>query len=253
MMKQNKYLECCVDCVESAIAAEQGGADRLELCANLLIGGTTPELPLLRAIKEQVSVPVNVLLRPRFGDFCYTNFEFQCLLENVKLFRQAGADGIVVGALKPDGSLDKEKMQRLLQAADTLPVTLHRAFDVCRDPWEALEQCIQWGVTTILTSGQKNSAAEGSTLLAQLVEKAQGKVEIMVGSGVSSKNIAQLDSQIHANWYHASCKEVIQSPMFFRREAVTMGLPVCSEYELWRTSRQEVKKVKQALMGLGEE
>lgn len=245
-MEQTKYLECCVDCVESAIEAQKGGADRLELCANLLIGGTTPELPLLWAVKEQVDIPVNVLLRPRFGDFCYTPFEFQCLKENVKLFRQAGADGIVAGVLQPDGALDAERMQQLLEAAGPLPVTLHRAFDVCRDPWQALEQCKQWGVSTILTSGQKNSAMEGSTLLAQLVKQA-GKVEIMVGSGVSSKNIAQLDTQINANWYHASCKTVVQSPMVFRREEVPMGLPVCSEYDLWRTSSQEAAKIKEIL------
>ena len=246
-------LEVCVDSVESAVAAAKGGADRLELCANLIIGGTSPSPYLFQEIRKHTDIPIHVLLRPRFGDFCYTDAEFSILKEEVSHFRNLGAEGAVIGILTPEGSLDTKRLGELAKLGEGMSLTLHRAFDVCRDPWEALEQCIQWGVTTILTSGQKNSAAEGSTLLAQLVEKAQGKVEIMVGSGVSSKNIAQLDSQIHANWYHASCKEVIQSPMFFRREAVTMGLPVCSEYELWRTSRQEVKKVKQALMGLGEE
>ena len=198
-------LECCVDCVESAVTAAQNGADRLELCANLLIGGTTPDINLFYRVKKKVApygTKINVLLRPRFGDFCYSEDEFEILLADVLLFREAGADGIVIGVLKEDGSIDVERMALLMQAAGELPVTFHRAFDVTVDAMEALEACKRLGISTILTSGQKASAQEGLDLLKQLVHEA-GNICIMPGSGVSSKNLPQL-LECGARAYHMS-------------------------------------------------
>ena len=173
-------LECCVDCVESALAAKKGGADRLELCANLIIGGTTPDINLYHRIREQCDILINVLIRPRFGDFCYTDEEFEIIRRDVKMFREAGADGVVIGILKPDGSLDVERMKILMEEAGPLSVTLHRAFDVCADPMQALQQAKELGIDTILTSGQKNTAIEGSQLLQELVKAANGDVDILL-------------------------------------------------------------------------
>ncbi len=239
-------LECCVDSVESAIEAQRGGADRLELCGNLMIGGTTPSIQFFNSVKKYTDIKVNVLLRPRFGDFCYSDLEFEILLDEVKEFAKAKADGIVIGVLKPDGTIDEERMARLIDAAQGLPITFHRAFDVTRDAMEALEVCERLGVSTILTSGQKNSAAEGKELLAQLVKKAQ-KVDILVGSGVSSNNLPMLIESTRAHSYHMSAKKQIESPMVYRREGVSMGLPMMSEFTNWRTDREEVARARAIL------
>ena len=145
-------LECCVDTVESALAAKEGGADRLELCANLLIGGTTPDINLYHRIRERCDILINVLIRPRFGDFCYTDEEFEIIRRDVKMFREAKADGVVIGILKPDGSLDVERMAILMEEAGPMSVTLHRAFDVCCDPYQALEQAKQLHICLLYTS-----------------------------------------------------------------------------------------------------
>ena len=146
-------LEVCAHSVESAVSAERGGAMRLELCANLMIGGTSPDEDLFRMVRERVSVPVRVLLRPRCGDFLYTESEFELLCRQVKRFAALGADGIVIGVLTPEGDLDEERMAKLISLAGGCGVTLHRAFDVCRDPFAALETAKRLGVDTILTSG----------------------------------------------------------------------------------------------------
>ena len=185
-------LECCVDTVESALAAKEGGADRLELCANLLIGGTTPDINLYHRIRERCDILINVLIRPRFGDFCYTDEEFEIIRRDVKMFREAKADGVVIGILKPDGSLDVERMAILMEEAGPMSVTLHRAFDVCCDPYQALEQAKQLHIDTILTSGQKNTALEGKELLTELVQLAKGEIDILIGSGVKASVIEQL-------------------------------------------------------------
>lgn len=156
-MKQ-KILEVCVDSVESALVAERGGADRLELCQNLVIGGTTPSPKLFETIRRYSKIPIHVLLRPRFGDFCYTQYEFEMLREEVTMYRKLGAEGVVIGMLLPEGTLDIRRMEKLMEAAEGMPVTLHRAFDVCKDPKAALKQATELGIQTILTSGQQNSA-----------------------------------------------------------------------------------------------
>ena len=169
-MKQ-KILEVCVDSVESALAAERGGADRLELCQNLVIGGTTPSPKLFETIRRYSKIPIHVLLRPRFGDFCYTQYEFEMLREEVTMYRKLGAEGVVIGMLLPEGTLDIRRMEKLMEAAEGMPVTLHRAFDVCKDPKAALKQATELGIQTILTSGQQNSALKGAPLLKELKEQ----------------------------------------------------------------------------------
>ena len=158
-------LETCVDSVESAMAAAEGGADRLELCSNLIIGGTTPGPWLFEEIRKRSDIRIHALIRPRFGDFCYTDAEFSMIRNAVKDFRKMGAEGVVVGILKPDGTLNMEQMKELMDAAGDMSVTLHRAFDVCADPIEAMEQAISLGIDTILTSGQKNTCLQGAEII----------------------------------------------------------------------------------------
>lgn len=239
-------LECCVDSPESALAAAQNGADRLELCADLLVGGTTPSHGLFELVKRRVKIPVNVLLRPRFGDFCYTGLEFEVLLADAARFAAAGADGLVLGVLTPDGELDEPRMERLIAAAHGLPVTLHRAFDVCRDPFAALGAAKALGVSTILTSGQAAAAPQGTDLLAELVRQA-GPANILVGGGVNSGNLAALAAATGARHFHMSGKRPLESPMLYRKEGVPMGLPLASEFALWRTDGNEVAAARAAL------
>ena len=231
-------LEVCVDSTASALAAKRGGADRLELCADLVIGGTTPSLALLRQVKAETGLPVRALLRPRFGDFCYDRYELAQMEQSAAELVEAGADGIVTGVLTP--------------AAAGRPVacTLHRAFDVCRDPFAALAAAKELGLATILTSGQAASAPQGAELLRQLVEAAGNDVEILVGAGVSAGNLPALAAQTGARAFHLSGKQVLDSRMTFRREGVPMGLPGFSEFELWQTSETNIRAARKALDAL---
>lgn len=235
-------LEVCADSVASVIEAQKGGATRIELCSNLIIGGTTPGKAFFQQVRQYSDLPVRILLRPRFGDFRYDDYEFKTMLEDVAMFRELGADGIVMGILRPDGALNLEQLQALKEAAGTLDTTLHRAFDVCRDPYEALEQAISLGFDTILTSGQQNSAWNGRELLASLQKKANGRIEILAGAGIQADAIEKLIPETHITSYHMSGKIITDSRMFFRREGVPMGLPGFSEFDIWQTSAKEIKK-----------
>lgn len=239
-------IEVCVDSMESVREAVRGGADRLELCANLIIGGTTPSPCLIREAAA-LGVPVNVLIRPRFGDFLFTEEEKREQLESIAQLRQLGAHGAVVGALLPDGSLDAAFLRECRRAAQGLSLTLHRAFDVCRDPMEALEQAMQIGFDTILTSGQKATAMEGMDLLEQLTAAAGAGITIMPGSGVNAGNIRMLAEKTHAHAFHLSAKKTMESGMVFRREGVPMGLAMISEFERFVTDAQAVSSARRAL------
>ena len=240
-------LETCVDSVESAMAAAEGGADRLELCSNLIIGGTTPGPWLFEEIRKRSDIRIHALIRPRFGDFCYTDAEFSMIRNAVKDFRKMGAEGVVVGILKPDGTLNMEQMKELMDAAGDMSVTLHRAFDVGADPIEAMEQAISLGIDTILTSGQKNTCLQGAELLKELETRSQGRITIQAGSGVGAEVIRQLYPLTGIKAYHMSGKVVTDSAMQFRKEGVNMGLPTFSEYEIWRTDIENVRAAKKVL------
>ena len=243
-------LEVCVDSVESAASAARGGATRLELCANLVIGGTSPDEDLFRMVRERVDIPVRVLLRPRFGDFLYSDDEFELLRRQVRRFAALGADGVVIGVLRPDGTLDEARMAELIALAGGCGVTLHRAFDVCRDPFEALEAAGRLGVDTILTSGQQAACAQGAGLLRELVGRSGGRPQILVGAGVSADVIRTLQPATGANAFHLSAKRTEESRMAFRREGVPMGLPGISEFEVWRCDEDAVRRARQALDAL---
>lgn len=240
-------LECCVDSVESAIAAKKGGADRIELCSALVIGGLSPSQALYWKIREQVDLPIRVLLRPRFGDFCYTDFEHEIIKEEIRSFRKLGADGIVIGTMKPDGTLNVEQMKELIEEAQGMSVTLHRAFDMCKNPFMTLEEARKLGINTILTSGQKNTCIDGVELLKELVEKAQGETEILVGGGVDASVLPVLAEKTKAKAYHMSGKISMESEMRYRKQDVSMGIASVSEYEIWRTSEKRVREARKIL------
>ena len=254
----HSVLEVCVDSTASALAAKRGGADRLELCADLIVGGTTPSLTLVQQVKAETGLPVRALLRPRFGDFCYDSYELAQMEQLSAELVEAGADGIVTGVLTPEGALDAGAMQPIYAAARKAaekagrPVacTLHRAFDVCVNPFAALETARSMGLCTILTSGQAASAPQGAALLRQLTERAGKDVEILAGAGVSAQNIPVLAAQTGVRAFHLSGKQVLQSRMTFRREGVPMGLPGFSEFEVWQTSEANIRAARQALDSL---
>lgn len=243
-------LEVCVDSTASALAAYRGGADRIELCSNLIIGGTSPSLELFRQIRGKCDIPIRVLIRPRFGDFLYDEDEFAIMIREVEQFRELGADAAVVGVLTADGSLDVKRMRRLKEASGDMKLTLHRAFDVCKDPFQTLEEAISLGLSTILTSGQANSALAGKELLRELVKTADNRIEILVGAGVSSDNLGELLEETKASAYHMSGKVVKESEMTYRKEGINMGLPGFSEYEIWQTDEATIRKAIEILQVL---
>lgn len=235
-------LEVCVENMVSALAAWNAGAKRIELCANLMIGGTTPSVALYEQIREQTDLDVRVLLRPRFGDFCYDRYELAELLSQVRDFKRAGAQGIVIGALRPDGSLDTEAMKRLMEAAGGMQVTLHRAFDVCADSEKCLEEAVSLGVGTILTSGRCQSAMEGADTLRRIVSWADGRIDILAGGGVNSEVIRELAHSTGVRSFHMSGKMKVESPMLYRNEHVNMGMPGLDEFTLWQTDGAQVSR-----------
>ena len=240
-------IEACVDSYASCRAAYRGGADRLELCAHLVIGGTTPSTALFRQVQRDIPVKTNILIRPRFGDFLYSKEELEQMCEEIRTYRELGANGVVIGALTPDGDLDLDAMRRLMNCAGNMDVTLHRAFDVCRDPKEALEQAVSLGMNTILTSGQQNSAVKGAELLAELQRQAAGRIRIQAGGGICADAIRELYPKTGVTAYHMSGKIELASPMQYRKENVNMGLPSLSEYTLYRTDVKAVCSAKAVL------
>ena len=246
-MKDNYILEICVDSVESALAACAGGANRLELCSNLIIGGTTPGKWLYKLVRRECNNKIHVLIRPRAGDFCYSTFDFEIIKEEVKMYRELGADGIVIGILKPDGTLDIERMKELIALAGDMSVTLSRAFDMCRDPFKALEEAKEIGINSILTSGQKDSCLQGMSLINSLVEKAGDDIDILIGGGVTPDNIKLLYDKTRSSSYHMSGKVTVKGEMNYFNPEVNMGLPGLDEYELIRTEVNNVLAAREAL------
>lgn len=240
-------LEGCVDSVESAIIATRAGANRLELCANLMIGGTTPTAATFQQVRKVCDNHVNVLIRPRFGDFCYTEHEVAIVEQEIEMFRKLGADGIVIGALTPEGDIDWPIMERWLHKAGDMWITMHRAFDMCRDPYVELENAIAHGVDAILTSGQADICTQGKACIKELVQRSQNEMQILVGSGVSPDVLEELIVDTGAYAFHMSGKEVLDSPMIYRKSNVHMGLDSISEYDIWRTKEENMRRAVEIL------
>ncbi len=250
MKRQEFEIEVCANSVLSAIEAEKGGANRVELCDNLYEGGSTPSVGMIFQAKQQTSIDVFPIIRPRGGDFLYSETEMLIMLKDIAVARQMGADGFVIGCLTPEGKVDYEKCSRLIESAKGLPITFHRAFDMCDDAFEALKTIKKLGIQHILTSGQKNKAIDGIPLIAELVKAAGSDLKIMVGSGVDENNIEEIAHKTNAKAFHVSLRETYESEMIFRRESVYMGgLKEIPEFANKYTSAERVEALIKKLQG----
>lgn len=221
-------IEICANSVASCLQAQQGGAYRVELCAGIPEGGTTPSYGEIAVARELLNIKLNIIIRPRGGDFLYSHVEHQAMLHDIEMAKKLGVDGVVIGCLTADGKIDMVRNKELMEAAKGMSVTFHRAFDMCEDPYESLEQIIALGCDTLLTSGQRPTAIEGISLLTELVNKAAGRIVIMPGSGVNEDNIAQLAQETKATEFHFSAREPIDSKMVYRNPNLKMGGTVVS-------------------------
>ena len=216
-------LEMCVDSVEAALAAQEGRAGRVELCADLLEGGITPSIGTISLACERLAIPVNVIIRPRGGDFVYTEAEFEAMRRDVAAAKDAGASGVVIGLLTPEGEVDLPRIRALIAAARPLTVTFHRAFDMARDPYAALEALLALGVDRLLTSGQEESALAGMDLIAELVRRAAGRLIVMPGGGVTPRNVGRILSATGAREVHVHIATLVDGPMRYRNPHCFMG------------------------------
>jgi len=222
-MTMNFKLEICVDNVESAIDAQKAGADRVELCNNLIEGGTTPGYGAILSARNNLNIGLNVIIRPRGGDFLYSDLEYDIMKRDIDICGECGVDGIVLGILKSDGTIDVERTAKLIELAHPMSTTFHRAFDMCSDPVQGLEDVIASGADRLLTSGQKDKAQDGAELISQLVGQAGGRIIIMPGSGINESNIAQIARETRAKEFHLTGRKVIDSDMIFKRLNISMG------------------------------
>jgi copper homeostasis protein len=216
-------IEICVEGIDGLIAAQEAGADRVELCASLVEGGITPSLGTVRLALELATVPFHVIVRPRGGDFLYSDAEYRSMLADVEALRELGVAGVVVGCLSPDGTIDEGRMAELVTCYGALNVTCHRAFDMTRDPAEALEALIRCKVGRVLTSGQRDTAPEGAELLARLVEQAGNRIVIMGCGALDADNIGGVRRRTGLSEMHFASLKDVPSGMVYRNPHVGMG------------------------------
>lgn len=239
-------IEVVVYNIESALRAQEGGADRIELCDNPGEGGTTPSFGLIEAARQNVSMDVYVMIRPRGGDFLYSNYEFHSMKRDISQCQKLSVDGIVFGILNPDGTIDKKRSKELIDKARPLKVTCHRAFDMTRNPFEALEDCIEVGFDRILTSGQQAHAVNGAELIGQLIEKAKGRIAIMPGSGVNEETVEEIIKKSGAKEIHFSATSFRESGMAFRNQQIEgIGLDEGTEFRLRTVDPQRVRRIRE--------
>ncbi|WP_406826935.1 copper homeostasis protein CutC [Pedobacter sp. KACC 23697] len=232
-------LEVCANSYASALAAQNGGAKRVEFCDNLAEGGTTPSYGQLALAKKNLSIEIWPIIRPRGGDFLYSEMEFEIMKEDIKICKSLKCEGVVIGILKADGTIDRERCTELIELAKPMEVAFHRAFDMSNDMDQALEDLISLHIKRVLTSGGASAAIPGAEKLAQLVKKANGRITIMPGAGINENNIKNLIDQTGATQFHASAKEFVPSKMEFRNTETKMG-SMEDEYRYELTSETKV-------------
>ena len=236
-------FEACVNSAISAVEAQIGGAHRVELCENLHDGGTTPSAGSIRWARKNLYISLFVMIRPRGGDFLYSEDEFEIMQHDILEAKRLGADGVVFGILLPDGSIDTERMEVLTKLARPMGITCHRAFDMTADPFTALETLISLGIDRVLTSGQQPTALQGAHLIRQLTERAAGRIIVMPGSGIKEYNIAEVAASTGASELHIHLEKQEPTRMGFRQPAVYMGKPDQSEFEHTVTDRDRIHNV----------
>ena len=242
-----KILEACVNSAISAIEAQRGGADRIELCENMMEGGCTPSTGTIRFARKHLQIPIMVMIRPRGADFLYSDAEFKIMKNDILTAKELGANGVVFGILKPDGSIDTERMGHLVELARPMQVTCHRAFDMTSDPLKALDDLISLRIERVLTSGQADSALLGAALIKRLIEHAAGRIIIMPGHGIKEHNLEEAIRLTGATEFHLYLTKHIPSSMKFLRNDVKMGKPDLSEYGHEVVDAERIKTAKNIL------
>ena len=249
-MEMRYQFEVCANGVESCVAAQEGGADRVELCAGIPEGGTTPSYGEIKVARRVLSrTRLHVIIRPRGGDFLYTPLELERMEEDIRVCRELGADGVVIGCLRADGSLDTDANLRLVEAAGGMSVTFHRAFDRCKDPLRALDELCRMGISRVLTSGQQPTAQQGIPLLRQLHEAAWGRIAILAGCGVNEHNIREIHERTGVSEFHFSARIPRTSLMQYINPDVYMGDKNADEGTLMYTSAERVRATIAQLRG----
>jgi copper homeostasis protein len=245
-MREAITLEICADSVESALAAQRGGAHRVELCSGLVEGGTTPSYGLISTVRSRLSIPVFVMIRPRNGDFCYSADDLATMEQDVLTAKQLGADGVVFGLLREDGRVDLERLRHLVQLARPLQVTFHRAFDMSRDLSESLEALIAAQVDRVLTSGGEQRVEDAVAAVRALSAKAAGRISIMAGGGLTESNAHHVIVSTGVRELHASAAALISSPMRHRNEKIAMGVLKGREYQRRAVLEGKVRRLLDA-------
>jgi len=240
-------LEICANSLQSALNAQEGGANRVELCENLWEGGTTPSFGTLTLARKLLKIELLVLARPRGGDFVYSDLEFDILCQDILQMKEMGIEGIVSGVLNPNGTIDKIRTQILVELSRPLPFIFHRAFDCTPDAQKALEDLIDCGVKRVLTSGQKNSALDGLPLLKELHHQAAGRIEILPGGGLNGDNIAQLIPQNPCGQIHLTAKAPVLNRRLQHLDVNMNGSPAISEEFIFETDVEIVRKVRKLI------
>ena len=259
-------IEICTNSVQSAIHAQKAGAQRVELCAELSIGGITPSAGTIQLTRKYLTIDVFVLIRPRGGNFCYSDIEFEAIKSDIQFCKSVGCNGVVIGVLNTDGSVNLSRMAELIKVAKPMKVTFHRAFDICKNPLEALEQLIELGVDRILTSGQQNKAIDGIDLLEQLVKQANNRIKIMAGSGINADNVLKFQ-KIGIREVHFSASAILEgqtcpdlsrpvpkprgepvetSAMIFKHQNVQLESTI---YNITESNIEKIKAVQQQIIG----
>lgn len=238
-------VEVVVYNIESALQAQGGGADRIEVCDNPAEGGTTPSFGIIEAVRQHVNLDVFVMIRPRGGDFHYSTYEFHCMKRDIDQCQKLSVDGVAFGILLTNGTLDKKRCKELIDRARPLKVTCHRAFDMTRDPLEALEDCIEVGFDRILTSGQQATADKGADLIGELIKQARGRIVIMPGSGVNEQTVQGIVLKTKANEIHFSASVNRRSMMEYRNAAIQgMGSMEGEEFQIRSVDPERVKRIR---------
>jgi len=245
-MSARVILEICADSVESAAAAERGGAHRIELCSSLLEGGVTPSAGLISTVRSRVGIDLYAMIRPRGGDFCYSPEEFETMEQDALTAKQLGANGIVFGILEKDGRVDLARTRHLVELVRPLKVTFHRAFDMARDLDQALEDIVAAGVDRVLTSGGEQKVEDGMALVQKLNQAANGRVIIMAGGGISESNVHRVLASTEVKEIHAAVRVHVSSPMRHRNEKISMGLIKGREYERVVVLQDKVRRLLEA-------